>query len=266
MAILIGKNLKRILSINSIKKEYIKQNQDLFGKEIYLECLKAVSSQKKVKISESWYNVLENIFEGKSWLNLSNTIRKLYKKKTIYPSPNNIFNAYDLTPFDDVRVVIIGQDPYHGESQAHGLSFSVENNNIPPSLKNIFKELEQDLGINNFNSGNLTSWAEQGVLLINSVLTVEKNKANSHQGLGWEDFTQSVISKLSENKKDIVYLLWGKHAQSYKEFIDCDNNLVLTAPHPSPLSAHNGFFGCKHFSKTNDFLQKNGKKPIIWKL
>ena len=254
------------MSTNSIKKKYIRQNQDLFGKEIYLDKSKPSSKHKKVKICDSWYNILEDIFEDESWIKLSKNIRNLYKRKTIYPKASTIFNAYDLTPFDDVKVVIIGQDPYHGENQAHGLSFSVLNDNIPPSLKNIFKELQKDLDIDNKKNGNLTSWAKQGVLLINSVLTVEENKANSHQGLGWEDFTKSVIMKLNENKKNIVYLLWGKYAQSFKEFINIDDNLVLTAAHPSPLSAHNGFFGCKHFSKANNFLQSNGEKPINWKL
>ena len=253
------------MSTNSIKKKYIIQNQDLFGKEIYIDKSTPSLKQKKVKICDSWYNILDDIFENESWIKLSKNIRNLYKRKIIYPKASNIFNAYDLTPFNEVKVVIIGQDPYHGENQAHGLSFSVLNDNIPPSLKNIFKELKKDLDIDNKN-GNLTSWAKQGVLLINSVLTVEKNKANSHQGLGWEDFTKSVIIKLNENKKNIVYLLWGKHAQSFKEFINFNDNLVLTAAHPSPLSAHNGFFGCKHFSKANNFLQSNGVKPINWKL
>ena len=176
-----------------------------------------------------------------------------------------VFNAFELCPFDSVKVVILGQDPYHGVNQAHGLAFSVQDSiTIPPSLKNIYKELEKDLGTPISKSGNLERWAKQGVLLLNTTLTVESGKAGSHQGWGWETFTDAVIQKISDTKENIVFLLWGKYAQEKGKIIDAGKHLVLTAAHPSPLSAYNGFFGCQHFSKTNIYLRKQNINEIIW--
>ncbi|SFV55215.1 Uracil-DNA glycosylase, family 1 [hydrothermal vent metagenome] len=189
-------------------------------------------------------------------------IQQKKQKKIIYPHSKNWFKAFELTPFDKVRVVILGQDPYHGEKQAHGLSFSVPQNiKAPPSLKNIFKEINNDLQIDN-KTTDLTPWAKQGVLLLNSVLTVEKNSPASHSNKGWEVFTDKVISLLNQHKKGIVFLLWGAYAQSKSILIDTNKHLILKAVHPSPLSAYRGFFGCKHFSKTNNYLSQ----PINWKL
>lgn len=189
------------------------------------------------------------------------------QKKVIYPKSENIFNAFNLTPFDKVEVVILGQDPYHGPDQAHGLCFSVPKKiPIPPSLINIYKEIKADLGFPIPSHGNLEHWATQGVLLLNSVLTVEKGLAASHQGRGWEQFTDHVISILNQQKNGLVFLLWGAYAQRKGQYIDMQRHLVLKAPHPSPLSAHQGFLGCRHFSKANEYLEKLHKKPIDWKL
>lgn len=186
-------------------------------------------------------------------------------KKIIFPHSNDWFKAFDLTSFDQVKVVILGQDPYHGDNQAQGLSFSVADGmKIPPSLRNIYQELELDLGIPVNESGNLTRWATQGVLLLNSVLTVEKNSPGSHANSGWVDFTDGVISILSKQKENLVFMLWGAYAQRKAELIDPGKHLVLTATHPSPFSAHKGFFGCKHFSKTNDYLKIHNQKTINW--
>ena len=184
--------------------------------------------------------------------------------KTIYPPGPLIFNAFELTPFDKVRVVIIGQDPYHGPGQAHGLSFSVPDGiAIPPSLKNIYKEIESDLGIAPRQSGNLEHWAKQGVFLLNAILTVRANQAASHSNIGWQQFTDAVISKISQQKKGVVFLLWGNYAKGKKELICSEGNLILEAAHPSPL-ARGAFFGCKHFSKTNNFLISQSQEPIVW--
>ncbi len=184
---------------------------------------------------------------------------------TIFPHSSNWFKAFDLTPFDQVKVVILGQDPYHGDGQAQGLSFSVPNGiKIPPSLRNIYQELESDLAISPAQSGNLEHWAKQGVLLLNSVLTVEKNTPNAHANSGWVDFTNGIITLLSEQKEHIIFLLWGAYAQRKTELINPAKHLILTAAHPSPFSAHKGFFGCKHFSKTNDYLEKYNQQPIDW--
>jgi uracil-DNA glycosylase len=187
---------------------------------------------------------------------------------TVYPQQQDIFSAFNLTPFDSVKVVIIGQDPYHGENQAHGLSFSVKPGiKIPPSLKNIYKELEQDIdGFIMPKQGYLLPWAEQGVLLLNTVLTVEAGKAHSHKHLGWEQFTDKVISLLNDKSQGLIFLLWGAHAQKKGKTINTKKHAILAAPHPSPLSAHRGFFGCKHFSTTNTLLQKQGKKIINWQI
>ncbi|WP_417417519.1 uracil-DNA glycosylase [Hoeflea sp.] len=187
--------------------------------------------------------------------------------KQIFPERAEYFAALELTPLDSVRVVILGQDPYHGDGQAHGLCFSVRLGvRTPPSLKNVYKELEADLGIPRAGHGNLESWARQGVLLLNSVLTVERGLAASHRGRGWEHFTDAVIARVNELEHPVVFLLWGAYAQKKAGFVDTSRHLVLKAAHPSPLSAHNGFLGCRHFSQANAFLEKNGMKPIDWQL
>ncbi len=218
-----------------------------------------------VKIEQSWKDALKDEFEKDYFINLTNFIKKEYLSgKAIYPKPSNIFNAFNLCPLDNVKVVIIGQDPYHEPNQAHGLCFSVQKGvNYPPSLVNIYKEIENDLGYKSVTNGDLSYWAEQGILLLNSSLTVKAHYAGSHSGIGWEIFTDSVIKILSY-KEGIVYLLWGSFAQKKAEIIDIDKNLVLKSVHPSPLSAHRGFFGNHHFSKTNQYLKSLGKKEIIW--
>ena len=220
-----------------------------------------------VNIDSSWKTVLVDEFTKNYFTELRNKVRIEYKSNVIYPHPTKIFNAFSLTPFNKVKVVVIGQDPYHGENQAHGLSFSVENGvKIPPSLNNIFKELKSDLKINVPKSGNLSSWAEQGVLMLNSVLTVRSGVANSHKNIGWEIFTENVINIISSQLSNIVFILWGKQAQEKIKIIDIKKHLILKSAHPSPLSAYNGFFGCKHFSKCNSYLKKNNKKEIDWSL
>lgn len=218
-------------------------------------------------ITKNWYNMLSDEFNKDEFKSFQNWLNEEYERHTIYPNPKNVFNALNLVPFDKVNVVIIGQDPYHGANQAHGLSFSVENDvAIPPSLKNIFKELHDDLGTYISNNGNLTKWAKQGVLMLNSVLTVRAGEPNSHKGKGWEQITGKIISLLNEREKPIVFLLWGANAKAL-----CKNinpwHLVLTASHPSPMSANQGgWFGCKHFSKCNEFLIKHNMEPIDWQI
>lgn len=220
-----------------------------------------------VKIEESWKKVLNNTFEKPYFLKLIDFVKNEYKQKVIYPPGNLIFNAFQLAPFDKVKVVIIGQDPYHGPNQAHGLCFSVNKEvAIPPSLRNIYKELERDLGIQAPSHGCLVSWAEQGVLLLNAILTVEAGKAGSHQSKGWEQFTDEVISVLNEQKEHLVFLLWGRFAQEKGKNIDVQKHLVLTASHPSPLANPSNFIGCGHFSKTNEYLKSHGIEPINWKI
>lgn len=221
-----------------------------------------------VKIEESWKEVLKQEFTKTYFLEIT-TFLKTEKMagKTIYPPGGQIFNAFNTTPFDKVKAVILGQDPYHGPGQAHGLSFSVPKGIAPPpSLVNIFKELQNDIGLPIPNHGNLTHWAEQGVLLLNASLTVRANEPMSHAKIGWAEFTNAVIEKISAYKKNTVFLLWGKFAQEKQVLVDETKHLVLRAAHPSPFSADKGFFGCKHFSKTNAWLMSKGIDPIDWKL
>ena len=221
-----------------------------------------------VKMEESWKHVLKNEF-SKSYFLEAVTFIKTEKalNKTIYPPGQFIFNAFNHTPFDNVKVVILGQDPYHGKGQAHGLSFSVPDGvRPPPSLINIFKELRDDTGLPIPKSGNLTPWADHGVLLLNASLTVRDGEPNSHSKIGWTQFTDSVISIISAEKEHVVFMLWGKYAQEKQALIDETKHLVLRAAHPSPYSANSGFFGCKHFSKANKYLMDNGIDPVDWAL
>lgn len=222
----------------------------------------------QVDIEPSWKNVLQTEFKKEYFGNLADFLKtEIAAGKTIYPKGSNIFNAFKETPFEKVKVVIIGQDPYHNPEQAHGLCFSVPSGiTLPPSLKNIFKELKSDIGLKEPSSGDLTAWARQGVLLLNSSLTVRKNEPTSHSKIGWERFTNRIIELISEKREGIIFLLWGTYARSKQIFIDPKKHFILTAAHPSPLSAHNGFFGCRHFSQTNELLIKQGKSPIDWKL
>ncbi len=219
-----------------------------------------------VKIEPSWKEILSAEFEEKYFVELVNFVKHEYGTNQVYPKAKNLFNAFNLCPFDSTKVVIIGQDPYHGEGQAHGLCFSVPDHTpIPPSLQNIFKEIKNDLEITPFNTGNLERWAKQGVLLLNATLTVRANVAGSHQGKGWEIFTDKVIQLLSKKKKNLVFILWGSYAQQKKELIDTHKHCIFTSTHPSPLSAYRGFFGNKHFSQTNTYLIDHGKEPIDWR-
>ena len=217
-----------------------------------------------IKITKNWANLLKDEFKKPYFKKIQEFLEKEYQRYDVYPSMDNIFNALNLVKFEDVKVVILGQDPYHEPGQAHGLSFSVlDGVALPPSLVNIYKEIEDDLGIKCEKTGNLTRCAKQGVLLLNTTLTVRRGQANSHSEIGWKIFTNEIIKVLSKREKPIVFMLWGSHAQSFAPEIE-KQHLVLKAPHPSPLSSYRGFFGCKHFSKANDFLIKNGKEPIDW--
>ncbi|MBK9390162.1 MAG: uracil-DNA glycosylase [Bacteroidetes bacterium] len=219
-----------------------------------------------VTIEAEWKSVLKDEFNKDYFVKLTEFVRDEYKTNTVYPPAGLIFNAFNLCPFSDVRTVIIGQDPYHGLGQAHGLCFSVRDGvDYPPSLKNIFKEIELDLGLNRPSSGNLERWAKQGVLLLNATLTVRAHLAGSHQKKGWEQFTDTVISVINREKSNIVFLLWGAYAQKKGESIDRDRHLVLESVHPSPLSASRGFFGNKHFSKCNNYLAEKGIRTIDWR-
>ncbi|MBQ5388247.1 MAG: uracil-DNA glycosylase [Paludibacteraceae bacterium] len=218
-----------------------------------------------VRIDESWRQVLQPEFDKPYFELLTDFVRQAYATRQCFPPAKYIFRAFDLCPFDKVRVVIIGQDPYHDVNQAHGLCFSVQDGvKIPPSLENIYKELHRDLGKPIPISGNLTHWAEQGVLLLNATLTVEAHKAGSHQGKGWEELTDAAIQALNNQRENIVFMLWGSYAQRKGQFIDRKRHLVLTAVHPSPLSAYRGFIGCGHFSQANNYLQQHGLAPIAW--
>lgn len=219
-----------------------------------------------VKIEESWKKALASEFEKDYFKQLTDFVRGEYMSgKTIYPEPKNIFNAFNLCPLNKVKVVIIGQDPYHEPGQAHGLCFSVQKGiELPPSLVNIYKEIEQDIGHKSITSGDLSDWEKQGVLLLNSTLTVLAHVAASHSGRGWETFTDAVIKAVNENRKNVVYMLWGSFAQKKADFVDTQNNLILKSAHPSPLSAYRGFFGNHHFSRANEYLQQHGEMPINW--
>ncbi len=218
-------------------------------------------------IEEGWKTVLMDQFQSPYFRELKDFLLEEKKHYTLYPPGPLIFNAFQRTPFEQVKVVILGQDPYHGKGQAHGLCFSVPHGiPQPPSLVNIFKELHSDLGIPLPEHGNLEKWADQGVLLINATLTVRDSQAGSHQKRGWETFTNRVIELVSQEKSGVVFLLWGRFAQAKESLIDGNKHLILKTSHPSPLSAYNGFFGCRHFSRTNDYLVKNGKQGIDWTL
>lgn len=218
-----------------------------------------------VKMEPSWKTRLAGEFEKDYFVKLTDFVRQEYRQATVYPSGPNIFNAFAHCPFDRVKVVIIGQDPYHEPGQAHGLCFSVQDGTpFPPSLQNIFKEITDDLGRPRPTSGDLTRWADQGVLLLNATLTVRAHRAGSHQGHGWETFTDAAIRCLNAERQHLIYMLWGAYAQKKGASIDTSRNLVLTSPHPSPLSAHRGFFGNRHFSRANDYLVALGESPIDW--
>lgn len=222
-----------------------------------------------VHIGNDWDEILKDDFASESYQKLRQFLIQEYHTKRIYPDMFDIFNALKYTAYSDVKCVILGQDPYHGEGQAHGLSFSVRQGiQPPPSLINIFKEIYDDLGIDNriSGSGDLTAWAKQGVLLLNAALTVRAGQANSHHGMGWEELTDAIIRHLNEREQPMVFLLWGSNARAKSKFITNPRHLILQCPHPSPLSAYHGFFGCRHFSKTNQFLQQNGMTPIDWRI
>lgn len=218
------------------------------------------------KIKREWYELLKDEFEKPYYIELSKFLEKEYQEKIIYPKPENVFNALNYCSLENLKVIIIGQDPYHEPGQAHGLSFSVENNiSYPPSLQNIFKELKSEMNVS-IKTGNLSYWAKQGVLLLNTVLTVEKGRANSHKGKGWEKFTTRIICEINKLNKPIVFLLWGNSAQSFIKHLNNPNHLILKSVHPSPLSAYNGFFGNNHFILANNFLKANNVKEIDWNL
>ena len=222
---------------------------------------------KTALINNDWDLILKDESQKESFKKLMQFITTERKEHTVFPSKDNVFNAFKLSSFSKTKIVIIGQDPYHGRGQAHGLSFSVPIGiKIPPSLLNIFKELQSDLQIPITSNGNLKNWANQGVLLLNTILTVREKEAGSHQNLGWEDFTDAVISKLSSKKQGLIFLLWGAFAQKKSSLINEKKHYILKTTHPSPLSAYRGFLGCKHFSKTNDILIKNNQQPIDWNL
>ena len=218
-------------------------------------------------INNDWLDALKGEFSKPYYKKLFETVNQEYRTHRVYPPADDIFNAFHLTPLKDVKVVILGQDPYHGDGQAEGLSFSVKPGvDIPPSLVNIYQELHDDLGCTIPSHGNLVKWAEQGVLLLNTVLTVRAHQANSHQGHGWEQFTDAVINAVNMQDRPVVYMLWGSPAQRKASMLNNPKHLILKAPHPSPLSAYRGFFGCRHFSQCNEFLKANGVEPIDWQI
>ncbi len=226
-----------------------------------------MNEKLKPQIEESWLEVLSDEFDKPYFADLKSFLVEEKRQYPVYPPGTLIFNAFAHTPFQKVKVVILGQDPYHGKGQAHGLSFSVPDGvKPPPSLVNIFKEIENDLGIAPPSSGNLEQWADQGVFLLNATLTVRASTAGSHQNKGWEIFTDKVIETLSAKREHLVFMLWGNYARAKKRLIDTQKHLVLEAAHPSPFSVHNGFFGCRHFSKANQYLQQHGIEPIDWSI
>lgn len=231
-----------------------------------LAILLKTTMNQDIKIESTWKEHLGEYFNSEQFINLSNFIRTEYLTKKVYPEPKNIFKAFWLTPFNKVKVVILGQDPYHGPGQAEGLSFSVPDGvKLPPSLQNIYKEIEINCGYSkDFTKGSLSNWAEQGVFLLNAILSVVAGQPTSHQGHGWEPFTDNVIKTLSDKKNNLVFMLWGNYARSKKSLIDKNRHLILEAAHPSPLSAYSGFFGCKHFSQCNNYLKKHGQEEINW--
>jgi uracil-DNA glycosylase len=219
------------------------------------------------KISNDWLSAIGDEFEKPYYLQLRRALVNEYRSRTVYPAADDIFNAFHFTPLSEVKVLLLGQDPYHGENQAIGSSFSVPvGQDIPPSLANIYRELADDLGCRIPNNGNLRKWSDEGVLLLNTVLTVRAHQANSHRGMGWEQFTDAVIAAVNELDRPVVYFLWGRPAQAKRPMLSNPRHLVLEAPHPSPLSAHRGFFGCRHFSRANAFLEANGIAPIDWQI
>ena len=226
----------------------------------------AIFMPREVIIEPEWKEALSDIFASEKFIKLTDFVRAEYLKKKIFPQPADIFKAFWLTPFSKIKVVILGQDPYHGDGQAHGLCFSVPDGvALPPSLQNIYKEIEADLGIKkDFKVGNLESWAKQGVFLLNAILTVVAHTPTSHRNKGWEEFTDAVIKTISEKRENVVFILWGNYARSKRGLIDETKHLVLEAPHPSPLSAYSGFFGCRHFSKCNKYLTSHGQTEIQW--
>lgn len=220
-----------------------------------------------VNLGNDWDEILKEEFNKDYYIKLRNFLKEEYKNQTIYPDMYNIFNALKYTAYKDVKAVILGQDPYHEPNQAHGLCFSVQKGVIPPpSLKNIYKEINSELGIAPPSHGELTKWAKQGILLLNTVLTVRKGQANSHKNKGWETFTDNIIKKVNEKDSPVVFILWGANAKQKIPFITNPIHKILTSAHPSPLSAYNGFFGCGHFAKTNEFLKEIGKEPIDWSI
>ena len=220
------------------------------------------------KLKKDWFNLLQNEFHSDYFNELESFLcSERSQGKIIYPQKHLIFNAFDKTSVNNLKVIILGQDPYHGPDQAHGLCFSVNHNvKLPPSLKNIFKELQSDVGITAPVSGNLEKWASQGVLLLNSILTVREGEPGSHQNRGWEQFTDAIIRLLSMEKEGLIFLLWGRYAQAKEHLIDSQKHFILKAAHPSPFSAYQGFYGCRHFSKTNEILKSTGREPIDWSL
>ncbi|MBU1292854.1 uracil-DNA glycosylase [Patescibacteria group bacterium] len=219
----------------------------------------------EVRIEPSWKQALKDEFRKEYFLELAAFVKDEYADQTVYPNPKDIFAAFELTPFDEVKVVILGQDPYHGPDQAMGLSFSVtEGTKLPPSLQNIYKEMSEDLGVKPMTTGDLSRWARQGVLLLNATLTVRARTPGSHQGKGWEQFTDAAISALSKERENIVFILWGNHARTKRTLIDSNKHLIIESPHPSPFSARKGFFGSKPFSQTNSYLVASNKAPIEW--
>ncbi len=219
----------------------------------------------EVKIEKTWQEKLHDQFKSPYFHSLAEFVRNEYSHRTVYPPGRLIFSAFDHCPFEKVRVVILGQDPYHGHGQANGLCFSVADGiTKPPSLVNIYKEIESDLGIVPPESGNLERWARQGVLLLNATLTVRERTPGSHQGKGWEQFTDAVVARLNSDREQLVFMLWGAYAQKKGQVINRNKHLVLEAPHPSPFSVHRGFFGCRHFSRCNEYLRQHGKEPVDW--